>query len=105
MELTKTYIFETLLSEHLWDVGQTAEFSFRHWDLTLRKEEEIYSPFQFAVTGKHKEFPTNTWGRRYTSMSDAFLHILNHFNENASIRNRYDSISEALFDSRSEIKT
>lgn len=82
-------------------MGKSNNFTFGDWNLTLRKEEKAYGPFSFSVTGKHKN--GSSWGRRYTSMENAFLHILNHLNENANIKNRYETLIEALLDKKSEI--
>lgn len=101
MKLTKTYIFETLKEERLWKEGEADTFTFGDWELTLRKEERIYNPFTFSIKGKHKN--GSCWSRRYVNMESAFLHILNQFNENANIKNKYKTISEALFDNMSEI--
>ena len=88
-KLSKDYILTTLAEEHLWKVGEKDTFKFRNWSLTLRKEEEKYAPYKYALNGK-KNNSLETWSRRYYSMEDTFKHILNNFNENANIRNEKD---------------
>lgn len=96
--LNKDYIVTTLSKEKLWRVGESDTFTFEMsstWTITLRKEEEIYKPYIYSIYGQ--EANTNeTKSRRYTSMEKAFLHILNNFNENANIKNRYKTLSVAL---------
>lgn len=65
------------------------------WNLTLRREEKKYSPFIFSLEGK-RIGTDETWGRRYTSLEKAILHILNDFNENINIKNKYTNIEEYL---------
>lgn len=101
MELTKGLIMDLLKNEQLMKPGECIKFTFRNWNLTLRKEEPIYRPFTFSVIGNH----TNgfTWDRRYIDMNAALLHILNHFNENANIKNRYKTLNDVIIDAKSEI--
>lgn len=94
-KLNKEYIISTLLKEQLWKTGETDTLQYNEWELTLRKEEEIYKPFAFSIQGK-KINKCGTIGRRYTSMQEAFLHILNNFNENVNIKNKYKTISDYI---------
>lgn len=94
-ELNKDYITTTLSEERLWKVGESDTFTFENWTITLRKEEKIYKPFLYSINGK-KEGTKETFDRRYTSMEKAFLHILNHFNENVNIKDKYTTLSDAL---------
>ena len=93
MKLNKEYIKTTLDEEKLWKVGESDTFRHNDWTITLRKEEENYAPFKFSVSGE-KDNSLETWSRRYVSMESAFLHILNNFNENRNIANKYESISD-----------
>lgn len=93
-ELTKKYIFRTLQEEKMWKVGETDTFIYRDWECTLRKEEDIYKPFTYSISAKHSDF--GTISRRYTSMELAFLHVVNNFNENGNIKNRYDKIEDFI---------
>jgi hypothetical protein len=102
-ELSKEFILEMLLNEKLWSVGDYTEFSFNDWNLMLRKEEETYNPFTVVLDGLNMN-GCGSWGRRYINTEAALLHILNHFNENANIKNRYKTLNDALFDSKGEIK-
>lgn len=97
MKLNKDYVKMTLSEERLWKAGESDTFTYENWKLTLRKEEEIYKPFLYSVRGENKK-TGSTWSSRYVSMESAFLHILNEFNENANIRNNYNSIEEYFND-------
>lgn len=61
----------------------------------LKKRRKKYSPFIFSLEGK-RIGTDETWGRRYTSLEKAILHILNDFNENINIKNKYTNIEEYL---------
>lgn len=102
MELTKELILDSLKNEKLMKAGECIQFAFMNWNLTIRKEDPIYRPFTFSVTGRHTN--GSTWDRRYIDMSTALLHILNHFNENANIKNRYKTINDVIIDTKSEIE-
>ena len=97
LELNKEYIITTLEEERLWKVGEADTFKYGNWEITLRKEEKNYAPFTYSINGK-KDNSLETWGRRYTSMDQAFLHVLNNFNENASIKNRYKTLLDGIDD-------
>lgn len=92
-ELNKRYIFTTLRKESLWKEGEIDTFRYGDWELTLRKEEAIYEPFTFSVSGKKKN-SNESISRRYTSIENAFLHILNRFNENVNIKNKYETLAD-----------
>jgi len=97
-KLTKKYIEITLQEERLWKVGESDTFKFGEWKLTLRREENIYKPFKYSLEGmkRNTNGTVSSWSRRYISMEKAFLHILNRFNENANIRDNYNSIEEFI---------
>ena len=102
LEMTKEYVMQTLREEHLWKVGESDTFEVmlsQKWEFTLRKEEEIYAPYKYALNGR-KLGTHETWSRRYRSMDAAFLHIVNRLNENANIKDRYKSIEEWLLESK-----
>ena len=102
LEMTKEYVMQTLREEHLWKVGESDTFEVmlsQKWEFTLRKEEEIYAPYKYALNGK-KLGTHETWSRRYRSMDAAFLHIVNRLNENANIKDKYKSIEEWLLESK-----
>lgn len=80
--------------------GEKIEFSYKNdngnvWNLILIREDEKYLPFLFALEGK-KVGTNQTWERRYTSIEDAILHIVNNFNENVNIKNRYGDLQEYI---------
>lgn len=105
MKLSKEYILNNLAREDLWTPGSKGTFTYGHWLITLKREDDRYGPYKFAIEAQ-KEIPSRaltyeTKSRRYVSMEKAFLHILNHFNENANIKDKYDHID---FDVLSTIK-
>ena len=102
MELTKRLILELLKNEKLMNPGECVEFTFKDWTLILRKEEHIYDPCNFSIMGDHKNGAS--WHRRYIGMEKALLHVLNHFNENANMKNRYKSLLDVMVDAKAEIK-
>ena len=100
--LEKEYVMHTLREEHLWKGGESDTFEVmlsQKWEFTLRKEEEAYTPYKYALNGR-KLGTHETWSRRYVSMDAAFLHIVNRLNENANIKDRYKSIEEWLLESK-----
>jgi len=106
--MTRVFVAYMLGTEPTWKPGDsvTFQFTFRNcnstWETTLTYESEDYAPFayrlearQITFEGHEPEHPA-TWGRRYYTMEKAFLHILNHFNENANIRDHYKTIGQWL---------
>lgn len=86
--------------EKLFKVGEKENFLYKNsnqniWNLTLRREEEIHLPFKFAVEGR-KMGTNETWGRRYTGIKEAILHIVNDFNENANLKDKYSNLEEYI---------
>lgn len=84
-----------------FEVGEKEKFAYKNeygnvWSLVLRREEEQDSPFIFAIEG-NKVGTNETWSRRYTSMEQALLHIVNDFNENANIENKYNDLQDYIF--------
>lgn len=97
-EMTKEYVLQTLKEENFWKAGESDTFCFilsQMWKFTLQREEDTYLPLKYSLRGE-KVGTCETWGRRYVSMEAAFLHIINHLNENANIQNRYKNIEEWL---------
>lgn len=90
----KDSINQMLEEERLQKPGESDSFVYDEWELSITKEEPKYSPFEYSVRGNHNN--GSSWSRRYTSMEKAILHILNDFNENANILNRYDSLEDAF---------
>ena len=93
--MNKTFIIETLKKCETWKEGEKVVFRHDNWELILRKEELIYNPLTFSISGK-KNGTNETISRRYLSAENAFLHVLNRFNENANIKNMYASLDEAM---------
>lgn len=84
-----------------FEIGEKEEFIYKNdngnvWNLVLRREKEQYSPFIFVIEG-NKVGTNETWSRRYTSMEQALLHIVNDFNENANIENKYSDLQDYIF--------
>lgn len=83
-----------------FQIGEEKTFLYKNlnnntWKITIRREEEKYFPFKFAIEGE-KIGTNETWNRRYTEIEKAILHIVNNFNENANIKNKYSNIEEYL---------
>ena len=95
MKLSKSFVVRCLLKEQSFKPGDCVSFKHKHYELTLKREENIYAPFIFAVKG-NGIYPTHqvSIGRRYQSLEKAFLHVLNGFNENVNIRNKYKSLDQ-----------
>lgn len=95
--MTKEFVLQTLLDEHLWEVGRSETFTarlYQEWEFALTKENDE-DTWKYSLSGR-KIGTNETWGRRYQTMEDAFLHIVNQLNENANVPNRYSKISEWL---------
>ena len=99
--MTKEYVLRTLKEEHLWKTGESDTFETmlfsQKWEFTLRKEEATYAPYKYSLHGK-KVGSYETWSRRYKSMEEAFLHIVNNLNDNANVKDRYNYIEDWLLD-------
>lgn len=101
-EMTREHVLRILKEEHLWKAGECDTLKVKlsqEWEFILRREEETYFPNTFSLSG-NKIGSKETWSRRYKTMEDALLHIVNHLNENASVRNRYQSIDEWLLEGK-----
>lgn len=93
MRLDLPFILNALSQEASWKPGDQETFFFDNWNLSLKREEDLYKPFTFSVSGS-KRNSNETINRRYTCMEKAFLHILNRFNENAYIEDKFKSLSD-----------
>lgn len=96
MKLSREYILNNLAREDLWKPGSKGTFTYGDWLITLKREDDLDGPYKWSVEGQ-KEIPSKvltyeTKSRRYVSMEKAFLHILNRFNENENIKDKYDHI-------------
>lgn len=103
-EMTKSYVFRTLIEEHLWKTGEEDTFEVtlslsQKWEFTLKREEEQYLPYKYSLTGR-KIGTCETRSRRYRSMGAAFLHIVNDLNENVMVKDKYDSIEDWLLENK-----
>lgn len=70
-------------------------FKVSRLGIDFKKEEPIYKPFIFAINGK-KSNSNETISRRFISAEMAFLYILNDFNENCNVKNKYQSLEDAF---------
>lgn len=95
MELNLQFILDSLSREASWKQWDYTSFSFENWDLTLKRESDQYYPFTFSVSGQ-KRNTNETISRRYVGLEQAYLHILNRFNENMAIENRFKSLSDIM---------
>lgn len=99
-QFDKELVNQIIENEKKLKIGEQITFLYKNsnsniWDITIIREEEKYEPFIFAIEGR-KIGTNETWSRRYIGIKDALLHIVNNFNENASIKNRYSNIEEYL---------
>lgn len=88
------------LIKKVYQIGDAETFLYKNsndntWEITIRREDNINLPFKFALEGK-KIGTNQTWSRRYTEIEETILHIVNDFNENANIKNKYGNIEEFL---------
>ena len=95
--LTKELVLQWLKEAGGWEAGHNELFEYKHWSLGIHKEDDSYQPFTFGVAGHHKG-TAETICRRYRSIEEAMLHVVNGFNENANVRNPYASLDEAMND-------
>lgn len=66
------------------------------WSATITNESaEWCEGFKWSLKAKCLDNP-QSFSRRYTSFGLAMLHCLNQFNENANIRDDYETLSAAL---------
>ena len=99
-KMTREYVLKTLREEHLWKEGESDTFSYKlsqEWEFTLQREEKIYEPFKYSLTGR-KVGTCETLSKRYVNMESVFLHIMNNLNENANIKDKYKSVDEWLLE-------
>lgn len=103
-DLDAKMILHLLREEYLMKPGESDSFTFNidgaQWEMKLKRESEVYLPFKYSLTGRCAE-PTPagthaTVSRRFTTIDGALLHCLNHFNENANVLNKYNSIEDAF---------
>lgn len=95
--LTKELVQKWLKEADRWEVGHGVVFRYKGWDIGIRKVDDAFESYRFGLSGRRKE-TKETISRRYWSIEDALLHTVNGFNENANVRNHYDSLGEALCD-------
>lgn len=94
-ELTKELVHHAIGNELLQKPGDSITFTYQDWILDMVREEELYAPFLFGLTGTRRG-TNEEIARRYIGMEQAFLAVFNLFNENAAIKKRYASLKEAL---------
>ena len=98
--MNKEFVLNTIKECESWKEGQCTIFRYKNlhgieWELIFRKEEKEYLPFKYSVSGR-KVNTHETISRRYVDAESAFLHMFNCFNENADIKDRYNSLDKAL---------
>ena len=101
-EMTRRFVLHTLREEHLWETGQTVTFEVmlaQKWEFTLRREEKEYLPYKYFLNGK-KIGTNETWSRRYRSMEELFLHIVNRLNDNVKVKDKYTCIEDWLLENK-----
>lgn len=94
--LTPELVRRLLDEERLMKAGESDCFTLQLyflWHVRIRKEPENLAPFKYALEAYCLD-NIQTFSRRYITLEKALLHCLNGFNENAAIRNRYQSLQE-----------
>lgn len=99
-ELNREFVRELIKNENNLIEGMEITFAYKNsnsniWNLTLKREEDKYFPFIFSLYGKKQE-TNETWSRKYIELRKVILHIINDFNENADVKNKYNDIEEYL---------
>ena len=83
-------------NEQILKCGDEIVFAFNlhgnPWQFVLKREETPLGKYKYALCGNGGEY--GTWARRYPTMADAFLHVVNNLNENVNIKNRYASLDQ-----------
>ena len=97
MDMTKEYVNHMLMKENSWKDGDANIFYStlsQKWKFILQKEN--CSPYTYILIGE-KIGTNERWTRRYKTIEEAFLHIVNNLNENMAVKNKYQNIREWLF--------
>lgn len=88
------------LREREWWAYDSFGVTYGDWQITIDRKPNVYRPYLFAVEGvkKRQNFALSriTCSRRYRSIEAALLHIFNEFNDEASGKNRFDTLDEAI---------
>lgn len=92
--------FARKIIEKDFKVGEQESFLYKSnhsniWSITIKREENKYFPFIFTVTGE-KIGTNEIIDRRHIGIKEALLYIVNDFNENIAIKNKYNNIEEYL---------
>lgn len=97
--LNPSMVPELLIKGNELEYGRSLSFRIRHhfqWFVRIHREaDDSYLPYKYGMKAVCLDNPQSI-GRRYTSFDDALLRCLNHFNENAGIPDRYESINDYL---------
>lgn len=94
--LSKELVERLLHEERFMKEGETDYFRHKmdfDWYICIKKERTEYTNYTISACCLDN---IQTHSRRYKTLSDAILHCLNNFNENASIKNKYQSIEDYL---------
>ena len=95
MKLTRSMAEVLLRVEPDMSTGDSVELEYTltgPWKFTLTREEDKYLPSKYILMGDGGKY--GTWVRRYKTMEQALLHIVNRLNENRDIPNRYATLAE-----------
>lgn len=83
-----------LNEERLMKNGETESFNLKlafNWFCIIKKER--VDPFKYTLNAFCLDH-CQSFERQYVTLEDALLHCLNAFNENANIRNKYQTIQQ-----------
>lgn len=93
-KLTKNMALQFIREAGDWALEEAHEFCFGCRNLNLYKTSN-YAPYIYELWG-HSATTEAMISRHYKSVEAAILHLCNDFNENAAVRNKYQTIEEAL---------
>lgn len=92
MKLSTELIRKITEESSHWKPGDNVDFTYGNWQITITRENKLYEPFLFFLEGVNRRGGSFT--RRYISIEKAILHVINHFNENVAVRNRFESLRQ-----------
>lgn len=96
MEFTKENVAYCIENEGYLKEGDKIVFDCplhgNLWRFSLKREDSPSGKYKYALDGDGGEY--GMWRRRYRTIEDAFLHVLNNLNENSNIKNRYDRVRQ-----------
>ena len=94
--MTRREGMELLTKGESLSVGEYVEFAHmlhgNKWTFKLIREEDRYAPFKYRLEGNGGSYGRHC--RRYVTVEQALLHVVNLLNENSNVRNTYKTLME-----------